>query len=76
MDAGRGTPFLDIFRRGGVDRDIRLLAAQGELGLRPDEHRILLELLAGDADPQIAKIAEATLRTDLAARAAEVARPG
>ena len=70
MDAGFGTPFLDMFKRGGVDRDIRLLAAQGALGLRADEQRSLLELLAGDADREIARTAEATLRADSAARAA------
>ena len=32
MEAGAGTPLLDLFRKGGVDRDIRLMAAQGDSG--------------------------------------------
>ena len=76
MEAGFSTPFLDIFKRGGVDRDIRLLAAQGALGLRVDEQRSLLELLAGDADREIARTAETTLRADSVARAAVVVQSG
>jgi hypothetical protein len=64
MDAGFQTPFLDIFKRGEVDRDIRLLAAQGALGLRAEEQRSLLMLLLSDPDPEIARTAEATLRAD------------
>ena len=75
MDAGLCTPFLDIFTRGGVDRDIRLLVAEGGLGLRPDEQRSLLELLAVDPDPEVARIAAATLRADQAARAPVVVQP-
>ena len=56
-------PFLDIFRRGDVDRDIRLLAAQGAIGLRAEEQRRLLMLLLSDPDPEIARTAEATLQS-------------
>ena len=76
MEAGFSTPFLDIFKRGGADRDIRLLAAQGALGLRVDEQRSLLELLAGDADREIARTAETTLRADSVAPAAVVVQSG
>ena len=76
MEAGFSTPFLDIFKRGGADRDIRLLAAQGALGLLVDEQRSLLELLAGDADREIARTAETTLRADPVARAAVVVQSG
>ena len=76
MEADFRSPFLDIFKRGGVDRDIRLLVAQGALGLRVDEQRSLLELLAGDADREIARAAEATLRADSVAPAAVVVQPG
>lgn len=62
MDAGFRTPLLDTFRRSEVDRDIRMLVAQGGLGLRAEEERGLLELLVGDSDLEIARTAEATLR--------------
>ena len=64
MEAGFQTPFLDIFKHGGVDREIRLMAARGDLGLRADEQRGLLELLVGDPDPEIAKVAEAALKAE------------
>jgi hypothetical protein len=59
-EAGAGTPLLDFFKRGGVDREIRLMAARGELGLRPHEHAAMLDLLVGDADPEVAAAAAAT----------------
>lgn len=62
MDAFYRTPLLDTFKHSDVDRDIRLLVAQGGLGLRADEERGLLELLMSDPDLEIARIAEATLR--------------
>lgn len=60
MDTGYLTPLLDIFKHGQADRDIRLAAAKGELALRPDEERGLLELLMSDPDPEIAAAAAAT----------------
>ena len=60
--AGASTPLLDFFRRGDVDRDIRLMAAQGMLGLRPHEHAAMLEFLVQDSDPEIAETAAAGLR--------------
>ena len=62
MEAGAGTPLLDLFRKGGVDRDIRLMAAQGILGLRRFEQIGVCELLAGDPDPEIAEAASSLLR--------------
>ena len=50
METGYLTPFLDMLKQGQLDRDIRLMAAQGELGLRPDEQRGVLDFLASDAD--------------------------
>ena len=76
MDAGLRTPFLDIFIHGKVDRDIRLVAAQGALGLRADERRGLLDLLVGDPDPEIARTAEATLRAGSEEHATVDAQPG
>ncbi|MBI4887120.1 MAG: hypothetical protein HY824_08505 [Acidobacteria bacterium] len=60
--AGGGTPLLDFFRHGNVDRDIRLMAAQGLLGLRAHEHAAMLEFLAQDPDPEVAAAAAEGLR--------------
>ena len=60
-EAGAGTPLLDFFKRGDVDRDIRLMAARGELGLRPHEHAAMLAFLVADADPEVAAAAKASL---------------
>jgi hypothetical protein len=76
MEAGFRTPFLDIFKHGEVDREIRLLAAQGALGLRAEEQRSLLALLVGDPDPEIARTAEATLRADSVESATGDVQPG
>ncbi len=61
MDPGLRTPLLDFFRRGEVDRDIRLLAAQGALAPRAHEQLALLMVLVADTDAEIAGAAEATL---------------
>ncbi|MSO83933.1 MAG: hypothetical protein EXQ53_11685 [Acidobacteria bacterium] len=75
MEAGFQTPFLDIFKHAGVDRDIRLMAARGDLGLRADEQRSLLELLVGDPDPEIAQMAEAALKAESVEQATVVVQP-
>jgi hypothetical protein len=61
MEAGLRTPLLDSFRRGGVARDLRELAAQGVLAPRPLEQLGLLVLLTTDDDPAIRDQAERTL---------------
>lgn len=61
MEPGFRSPLLEFFRRGEVDRDIRLLAAQGALAPRAHEQLALLMLLVSDSDPEIAGAAEATL---------------
>ena len=61
MEIGYLTPFLDVVKQGQVDRETKLAAAQATLGLRVHEQRALVEFLAGDADPEIAQIAQATL---------------
>jgi hypothetical protein len=61
VDVGIRTPLLDFFRRGEVARDIRLLAAQGALAPRAHEQLALLVLLVDDADPEIARAADATI---------------
>ena len=60
-EPGAGTPLLDFFKRGNVDRDIRLMAARGELGLRPHEHAAMLALLIDDSDPDVASAARQSL---------------
>lgn len=61
MAPGLTTPLLDFFRRGEVDRDVRLLAARGDLAPRAHEQLALLVLLVSDPDPEIAQTAETTL---------------
>ncbi len=56
-ETGAGTPFLDVFKRGNVDREIRLMAARGELGLRAHEQAAVLALLVADPDPDVASAA-------------------
>jgi hypothetical protein len=62
MGEARATnPLVLQFRRGGVARDLRLMAAQGLLPLKPED---LLELwtgLVGDADETIRAAAEDSL---------------
>ena len=56
-------PLVEQFRRGGVARDLRLMAAQGLLPLKPED---LLELwtgLVGDAEEGVRAAAEASLRS-------------
>jgi hypothetical protein len=61
METGFSTPLLDFFRHGEVARDVRLLAARGALAPRAHEQLALLVLLLRDEDPEIARIADATL---------------
>jgi hypothetical protein len=56
------TPLLDFFKRGEVARDVRLLAAQGALGLRAHEQLAILVLLVDDPDPTIGRTADDTLK--------------
>jgi hypothetical protein len=55
------TPVLDFFKRGEVDRDTRLLAAQGALAPRAHEQLALLVLLLEDPDSEIRQVADDTL---------------
>ena len=59
--AGFSTPLLDFFKRGDVERDLRLLAAKGALAPRAHEQLGLLMLLTADRDAEVASTAEATL---------------
>src|SRR5512140_2495899 len=54
-------PLIEQFRRGGVPKELRLLAAQGALPLRPED---LLELwtdLAKDSEPEVCAAAQRSL---------------
>jgi hypothetical protein len=55
------SPLFDFFKRGEAARDVRLLAAQGGLGVRAHEQLAILVLLLDDQDPEIRKTADETL---------------
>lgn len=55
------TPLLDFFRKGEVERDVRMLAAQGGLAPRAHEQLELLMLLLEDPDAEIRQTADETL---------------
>ena len=54
-------PFVDQFRRGGVPRDLRLMAAQGALPLKPADFIELLHHLLKDPDEDIRTTSQTTL---------------
>jgi hypothetical protein len=55
------SPLIDLFMRGEVARDVRLLAAQGALSPRALEQLTILVFLLEDPDPEIRTVAEQTL---------------
>ncbi|MQA31273.1 MAG: hypothetical protein GEU82_15800 [Luteitalea sp.] len=55
------TPFFEAFKRGDVDRDVRMLAAHGDLAPTATEQLALLILLTQDSDPEVGAVATATL---------------
>jgi hypothetical protein len=55
------TPLLDFFRRGEIERDVRMEAAQGALAPRAYEQLAILVLLLEDPDPEIRTTADETL---------------
>ncbi len=60
-EARSANPLVDQFRRGGVPRDLRLMAAQGALPLKPADFVELLHFLLGDKEEEIRTAAESTL---------------
>jgi hypothetical protein len=48
-----GNPLVEQFRRGGVPAELRILAAQGALPLKPSDLVELLHFLLGDSDPAV-----------------------
>jgi hypothetical protein len=76
MESGFATPLLDVFKRGEVAQDVKLLAAQGALAPRVHEQLGLLALLVRDSDAEISSTAEKTLQAiPRDAIAAFLARP-
>lgn len=61
MEPGFRSPLIDFFRRGEVARDVRLLAAQGAMAPRATEQLALLILLSDDPDPEVERVANATI---------------
>jgi len=55
------TPLLDFFKRGEVDRETRMLAAEGALAPRAVEQLSILVLLLEDSDAEIRTTADETL---------------
>ena len=55
------TPLLDFFKRGEVDRDTKMLAAEGGLAPRAVEQLSILVMLLEDPDAEIRATAEETL---------------
>ncbi len=73
-DARPTNPLVEQFRRGGVARDLRLMAAQGLLPLKPED---LLELwtdLVGDPDENVRAAAEMSLGSFPAAELVPIAK--
>lgn len=55
------SPLLDTFKRGEVNRELKMLAAEAVVAPRADEQLELLLMLAADPDPEIAATAEQTI---------------
>jgi hypothetical protein len=54
-------PLVQQFRRGGIPKDLRLVAAKGALPLKPDDLVELLHLLVSDRDEEVRNSATASL---------------
>jgi hypothetical protein len=61
MDSLFSTPLFDMFRRGEVAQDLRLLAAQGVLAPRAHEQLALLVFLTNDGDSTVRQAALQTI---------------
>ena len=61
MDPGVRSPFIDVFRRGEVPNDVRLLAARGAVAPSAHDQLALLLILSDDPDPAIAETAARTI---------------
>ncbi|HET7292374.1 MAG TPA: hypothetical protein VFM88_08115 [Vicinamibacteria bacterium] len=61
-EARTSNPLVDQFRRGGIPRDLRLMAAQGALPLKPVDLAELLVFLLADGDDEVRAAADKALR--------------
>jgi hypothetical protein len=61
VDVTNRSALLEVFRRGEVPRDARLLAARAELPLKGSEQLSLLLMLSADADEAVADTASQSL---------------
>ena len=68
-EARSANPLVDQFRRGGIPRDLRLMAAQGALPLKPVDLAELIVFLLSDGDDEVRAAADKALR-DLPTEAA------
>ena len=57
----QANPLVEQFRRGGVPRELRLIAAQGALPLKPADLVELLQQLLSDPDESVRQAAEGSL---------------
>jgi hypothetical protein len=53
-------PLVDQIRRGGVPLEVRMMAAEGALPLKPEDLVDLLEIMRRDALPEVATLATKT----------------
>ncbi|MGE0456384.1 MAG: hypothetical protein AB7Q30_22870, partial [Vicinamibacteria bacterium] len=60
-DSRASNPLVEQFRRGGVPRELRLMAAQGALPLGPVDLLDLLQHLLSDPEPEIAATADKSM---------------
>jgi hypothetical protein len=61
-DARVTNPLVEQFRRGGVPKELRLMAAQGALPLKPEDLLELLTDLLNDAEGAVKEQAEKSLK--------------
>jgi hypothetical protein len=60
-EARVANPLIEQFRRGGVPAELRLMAAQGALPLKPTDVLELVHFLLGDADANVRAASVTTL---------------
>src|SRR6187549_741514 len=53
-------PLVDQIRRGGVPLEVRMMAAEGALPLKPEDLVDLLEVMHRDSTPEVAALATKT----------------
>jgi hypothetical protein len=61
MDPGFRSPLVELFLRGGGEREVRLLAARGLLPRPAQEQVAVLAVLLDDPDREIAELASQTI---------------